>query len=102
MFHLLIYPQDDIPESLFAQMRTCQTAANEFLRQFWAAVYPPNDGTMPLTATQKSAKISKMTGYLGKTPEKVNAIVEAARRDGVDAGKIEVASSIFRFCRFYR
>ena len=73
-------------------MRTCQTAANEFLRQFWSAVYPPMDGTVPLSAPQKNAKISKMTGYLAKTPEKVNAIINTARQSGLNAAKIEVVS----------
>lgn len=74
-------------------MRTCQTAANEFLRQFWSAAYPPMDGGVPMTPAQKSAKISKMTSYLAKTPDKVNAIIETAGQEGLDAAKIEVVNT---------
>ncbi|KAI5123068.1 hypothetical protein M0805_000502 [Coniferiporia weirii] len=86
--------KNDIPQSLFVQMRTCQTAANEFLRQFWSSVYPPPaEGHVLAAATpaQKAAKIAKMAGYLAKTPEKVDAIVQTARSEGFDPVKIEVA-----------
>ena len=79
-------------------MRTCQTAANEFLRQFWSAIYPPPSDLQTVsssTPAQKAAKAAKMAGYLAKTPEKVNAIVETARAAGIDAAKIEVVRSLF-------
>ncbi|KAH9083858.1 hypothetical protein EDB83DRAFT_2512159 [Lactarius deliciosus] len=63
----------DIPEEIFGQMRTCQTAANEFLRQFWSAIYPPvGESTLGGTTTlvQKTAKATRMAGYLTKTSEK--------------------------------
>ncbi|EJD02865.1 uncharacterized protein FOMMEDRAFT_140693 [Fomitiporia mediterranea MF3/22] len=86
--------KNDIPEGLFSQMRTCQTAANEFLRQFWSAAFPsPADGSTLGMASpaQRAAKSAKMAGYLAKTPEKIDAIIATARNSGVDAAKIEVA-----------
>lgn len=85
--------KNDIPESIFAQMRTCQTAANEFLRQYWSAIYPPSDSqTLGIsTPAQKAAKAAKMIGYLASTQEKVDAIVKAASSAGAEPAKIEVA-----------
>ncbi|KAI9511168.1 hypothetical protein F5148DRAFT_975611 [Russula earlei] len=81
----------DIPEEIFRQMRTCQTAANEFLRQFWSAIYPPAGETLggPTTLAQKTAKATRMAGYLTKTPEKVAAIIRAAEMAGVDRGRVQ-------------
>lgn len=75
-------------------MTTCQTAANEFLRQFWSAMYPPltdQPVLAPATPAQKAAKAAKMAGYLGKTHEKVGALVSAAHGEGVDARRVELA-----------
>ena len=93
---------DDIPEGLFRQLTTCQTAANEFLRQFWLSIYPPvTEGQILSTASpaQKAAKAAKMIGYLGKTHEKVDALIVAARREGVDPGRIQVVRSLPRFLK---
>src|SRR5713101_7661397 len=81
----------DIPEDIFRQMRTCQTAANEFLRQFWSAIYPPVGETLggPTTPAQKTVKATRMAGYLIKTPEKVAAIIKAAEMAGVDRGRVQ-------------
>ena len=82
----------DIPEEIFRQMRTCQTAANEFLRQFWSAIYPPvGETTLGGTTTlaQKTAKATRMAGYLSKTPEKVAAIIRAAEMAGVDRARVQ-------------
>ncbi|KAI0645641.1 hypothetical protein C8Q79DRAFT_910952 [Trametes meyenii] len=84
----------DIPETLFRQMTTCQTAANEFLRQFWLAIYPPPteaQALAPATPAQKAAKAAKMIGYLGKTHEKVEALVRVAHQEGVDPARVKVA-----------
>ncbi|KAF9222739.1 hypothetical protein BS17DRAFT_783312 [Gyrodon lividus] len=85
--------KSDIPPDLFRQLTTCQTAANEFLRQFWTSIYPPSNLPTPssVTAAQRSAKAAKMTGYLGKTHEKVDALVRAAGVEGVDGGKVVIA-----------
>ena len=82
----------DIPEEVFRQMRTCQTAANEFLRQFWSAIYPPVGETLggPTTIAQKTAKATRMAGYLTKTPEKVVAIIRAAEMAGADRGRVQI------------
>lgn len=90
---------DDLPASLFRQMTTCQTAANEFLRQFWLALYPPASEAPPppggaaAAAAQRKQKAAKMAEYLAKTPEKVDALIRAAKRDGVDVSRVEVVSS---------
>ncbi|OJT15757.1 RNA polymerase II transcription factor B subunit 1 [Trametes pubescens] len=84
----------DIPDGLFRQMTTCQTAANEFLRQFWLAIYPPPSESQtlaPATPAQKAAKAAKMVGYLGKTHEKVEALVRAAHQEGVDPARVKIA-----------
>ncbi|KIJ09331.1 hypothetical protein PAXINDRAFT_17580, partial [Paxillus involutus ATCC 200175] len=69
--------------------------ANEFLRQFWTSIYPPpSDLPTPSsssTAAQRSAKAAKMAGYLGKTHEKVDALVRGAGVEGVDGGRVVVA-----------
>lgn len=86
--------KNDIPDALFRQMTTCQTAANEFLRQFWLSIYPPLTEVQTLasaTSAQKAAKAAKMVGYLGKTPEKVAALIHAAREEGVDPARVQVA-----------
>ena len=90
----------DIPEEIFRQMRTCQTAANEFLRQFWSAIYPPAGETLggPTTVAQRTTKATRMAGYLIKTPEKVAAIIRAAEMAGVDRGRVQtVGKSVFSF-----
>ncbi|KAF8270272.1 hypothetical protein EI94DRAFT_1798336 [Lactarius quietus] len=82
----------DIPEDIFRQMRTCQTAANEFLRQFWSAIYPPIGETLGgvTTLAQKTAKATRMVGYLTKTAEKVAAIIRAAEMAGVDRTRVQI------------
>lgn len=87
-------------------MTTAQTAANEFLRQFWLAVYPsatdlppalpsgtPSTGPAAQKAEKaaKEAKAARMAGFLARTPEKMDALVREARRTGVDYAKVEVA-----------
>ncbi|KAI0318258.1 hypothetical protein OF83DRAFT_1057189 [Amylostereum chailletii] len=84
--------KNDIPDPIFRQMRTCQTAANEFLRQFWSSIYPPTSASLVLqTPAQKAAKAARMAGYLAKTHEKVSAIVYEAHATGVDRTKVEQA-----------
>ena len=76
-------------------MTTCQTAANEFLRQFWLTIYPlPADAQLAAAATpaQKAAKAAKMIGYLERTHEKVDALVHTARQNGVDPARVQTVS----------
>ena len=83
---------DDIPDQLYRQMTATQTAANEFLRQFWLAIYPPlSDLQVASVATpaQKAAKAAKMIGYLEQTNEKVKALVFLASQSSVDPIKIQ-------------
>lgn len=93
---------DDIPEELFRQMTSCQTAANEFLRQFWSATYPPL-GDLPNLATatpaQRATKAAKMIGYLSKTHEKVHAIVWTAQQQGLDATRVELVRMVIFLSR---
>lgn len=94
---------DSLPDALLAQLTTCQTAANEFLRQFWVAFYPPQASTstptqgsqQPQTHTQqqKAAKAAKMAGYLARTREKVDALARAAAQEGVEPARVEVVSA---------
>ncbi|KAF8124951.1 hypothetical protein EV363DRAFT_1353200 [Boletus edulis] len=85
--------KSDFPPGLFRQLTTCQTAANEFLRQFWTSIYPPpSDLHTPIpTAVQRSAKAAKMAGYLVKTHEKVDALVRAAVLEGVEGNRVVIA-----------
>jgi len=83
--------RNELPDGLFRQMTTCQTAANEFLRQFWTAIYPPPMELQTLavsTAAQRAAKAAKMIGYISKTHEKVKALVLTA---GTDANRVKTA-----------
>ncbi|KDQ57793.1 hypothetical protein JAAARDRAFT_687589 [Jaapia argillacea MUCL 33604] len=86
--------KNDLPPNLFRQMATCQTAANEFLRQYWSSVYPPASELQTLatpTLAQRATKEAKMIGYLVKTHEKVDALVRTARIEGVEPGRVEIA-----------
>ncbi len=86
----------DIPEEIYRQMSTCHTAATEFHRQFWSAIYPPIGETLggPTTLAQKMAKATRMAAYLTKTPEKVAAIVRAAEMAGVDRARVQTVECI--------
>ena len=86
--HLVV----DIPKSLLTQMTTCQTAGNEFLRQFWSAIYPPPSDLQTLATASpmhKAAKADRMADYLSRTPVKVDALVQAARQEGVDPARVQ-------------
>jgi len=86
--------KNDIPDGLFRQMTTCQTAANEFLRQFWTTIYPPPMELQTLavsTAAQRTAKATRMIGYVSKTHEKVEALIRTAQQHGLDATRVETA-----------
>lgn len=72
-------------------MTSLQTTTSEFLRQFWSAIEPPPPEQGILSASspeQRQARAEKMVGYLGKTQEKVNVIVQKARSAGVDGNKV--------------
>ncbi|KAF9060658.1 hypothetical protein BDP27DRAFT_1339317 [Rhodocollybia butyracea] len=102
--------KNDIPEVLFRQMRSCQTAANEFLRHFWTSISPPmTDGPILNSSTpaQRATKAAKMVGYLSKTHEKVAAIVQTAQQQGIDPTRVQVAmqpvlNAVDRALTFYR
>ncbi|KAF9482165.1 hypothetical protein BDN70DRAFT_875466 [Pholiota conissans] len=86
--------KNEIPDGLFRQMTTCQTAANEFLRQFWLATYPPlgefETAASP-TPAQRAVKAAKMIGYISKTEEKIRALVHTAAQHGIDPTRVETA-----------
>ncbi|KAF9454054.1 hypothetical protein P691DRAFT_771042 [Macrolepiota fuliginosa MF-IS2] len=103
--------KNDIPDGFFRQMTTCQTAANEFLRQFWSATYPPLVDSQSVvssaTPAQRAAKAAKMIGYLAKTTEKVEALVRAAQVNGLDGSRVEIAmkpvvNAVDHALNFYR
>jgi len=86
--------KDEIPPFILQQITTCATATNEFLRQFWSALYPsvqdaPTLGV--LNATQRAAKINKMIDYIMRTHEKVDAIKLTGQHAGVDLQVMETA-----------
>ncbi|KAF7321699.1 hypothetical protein MKEN_00691300 [Mycena kentingensis (nom. inval.)] len=92
----LTFSSGDIPDALFRQMTICQAAANEFLRQFWTAMYPLSAeaqvATIPAQSPQqRAAKAAKMAGYLAKTQEKVDALVYMGPQHHVDPKRIEMA-----------
>lgn len=77
-------------------MTTCQTAANEFLRQFWSATYPPPAEFQSVAVTspaQRAAKAAKMIGYISKMHEKVQAIIQIAQQHGIDPSRVETVSA---------
>lgn len=61
-------------------MTSLVTTTNEFLRQFWFAVLPPQAGDISYAARmppeQKAAKAQKMISYLAKTNERVAALAK--------------------------
>ncbi|KAJ7091198.1 hypothetical protein C8R44DRAFT_844319 [Mycena epipterygia] len=86
--------KNDIPEALFRQMTICQTATNEFMRQFWSSMYPPAPELQVAavaTPAQRATKAAKMIGYLAKTQEKVDALVYMGPQHNVDPARIEIA-----------
>ncbi|KAJ6499050.1 hypothetical protein C8R45DRAFT_980909 [Mycena sanguinolenta] len=86
--------KNDLPDVLFHQMTICQTATNEFLRQFWSSMYPPAAEVQVVavaTPAQRAAKAAKMIGYLSKTQEKVDALVYMGPQHNVDPARIEIA-----------
>ncbi|KAF8588721.1 BSD-domain-containing protein [Ramaria rubella] len=101
---------NDIPESLLRQMTTCQTAGNEFLRQFWSAIYPPSSDLQTLATASpahKAAKADRMADYLSRTPAKVDALIHMARQEGADVIKVQVAlqpllDAVEKALHFYR
>lgn len=93
----LTFDSDDIPDALFRQMTICQTATNEFLRQFWSSMYPPAAEVQVVavaTPTQRAAKAAKMIAYISKTQEKVDALVYMGPQHNVDPSRIETASVV--------
>ncbi|KAI6098988.1 hypothetical protein EDD16DRAFT_1766100 [Pisolithus croceorrhizus] len=100
--------KNGLPAALFRQLTTCQTAANEFLRQFWGAMCPPPvDTPFAPSLAQRSAKAAKMASYLAGTREKVDALVRVAQIEGADGASVEVAmkpvlEAVERALAFYR
>jgi transcription initiation factor TFIIH subunit 1 len=88
----------ELPDQLLTQMSTCQTAANEFLRQFWVSIFPTvqdmrNPG-FSKSSEQREAKAVKMVAYLETTREKVEALLSLARQLDVDPAMVETVSRL--------
>ncbi|KAF8628918.1 hypothetical protein AX15_003696 [Amanita polypyramis BW_CC] len=86
--------RSDIPDGLFKQMKSCQIATNEFLRQYWTSVYPPITELQNLNTAspaQRAMKAAKMIGYIAQTPEKVTLLKRIAEQSGVDSTRIDMA-----------
>lgn len=80
-------------------MTTCQTAAYEFLRQFWLATYPlpvEHQISSPVTPAQRAAKAAKMIGYISKTADKVQALVDVAQYSGIDPSRVKNVGSVLK------
>lgn len=77
-------------------MATCHTATNEFLRQFYSAIYPPSQDHPMSSATpaQKAAKATKMAGYISRTPDKIASIVQTAQDHGINVAQIEAVRAL--------
>jgi transcription initiation factor TFIIH subunit 1 len=45
------------------------------------------------TPAQRTVKATKMIGYISKTHEKVNALVQTAQQHGVDPSRVETVST---------
>lgn len=99
-FHCLGITTDDIPPYILQQITSCATATNEFLRQFWKALYPapPQESgstLSTLTPAQREAKMIKMIGYIARTHEKVGAVILTAQHAGVELKVVETVSAHF-------
>jgi len=74
-------------------MTACQTAANEFLRQFWLVTYPlETQISLAATPAQRATKAAKMIGYISKTAEKVQGLVDVAQYSGIDPTRVKNVS----------
>jgi transcription initiation factor TFIIH subunit 1 len=85
--------RDEFPQTLLQQMMTCETAATEFLRQFWLSVYPPPGAPpqTPAVVAQRAQRAAKMINFLARTPEKVDALIRAAQSEDFDYTRVEAA-----------
>ncbi|WWD17076.1 hypothetical protein CI109_101513 [Kwoniella shandongensis] len=81
------------PDNVYEQMRSCHNAATEFLRQYWSAIMPTQQGALGLAggASAKEAKAVKMAAYLKNTKPKVEAIVQTAQILGFDPERVRKA-----------
>ncbi|EJU04050.1 hypothetical protein DACRYDRAFT_105115 [Dacryopinax primogenitus] len=99
-----------IPPEFLRGMTTCQTAANEFLRQFWGAVLPPpslypayggqdvgGGRVLGMSGRERAQKAGKMAGFLAGTGEKVDALVRQAEGEGVDPERVRAAFAPLMF-----
>lgn len=99
-FQPLLIPAP-LDSSLFDQMRSCHTAATEFLRQYWAALLPLPAGALgggPNTVPKNKdardpVKATKMANYLRSTEKKIEAVVHTAALTGQDAERVKAVSS---------
>ncbi|MBW0507291.1 hypothetical protein O181_047006 [Austropuccinia psidii MF-1] len=86
-----------IPASFLSQVISLHTTTNEFLRQFWTSILPnvvnlapmstsSSDKEVPpkaLTAEQKALKAQRMMGYIMKTEERIQNLVNQADKHGI-------------------
>ncbi|KIJ49672.1 hypothetical protein M422DRAFT_777594 [Sphaerobolus stellatus SS14] len=102
---------NELPDNLLLQMKTCQTAGNEFLRQFWSAIYPPPSDIQTASSSSspahRAARIDRMADYLMGTQAKVDALVHQAVQEQVDHTRVQVAmqplmDAVEKAMQFYR
>jgi transcription initiation factor TFIIH subunit 1 len=113
---------DSMPKDFLTQMVSTYTTTNEFLRQFWTAILPnpmplnpaislstsTAEGTMTkeeeeqkrllmmpkpaLTAEQKALKAQRMVGFLSKTNERIQGLIQIAHQiDGFNKSNVILA-----------
>ncbi|KAA1128781.1 RNA polymerase II transcription factor B subunit 1 [Puccinia graminis f. sp. tritici] len=116
------FNEDSMPKDFLTQMVSTYTTTNEFLRQFWTAILPnpmpvspaislstsTAQGTMtkeeeeqkrllmmpkpPLTAEQKALKAQRMVGFLSKTNERIQGLIQTAHQiDGFNKSNVILA-----------
>ena len=71
-----------ITRATMTQCESVQTTANEFLRVFWSSVLPAKPGDLSASALstpqQKAAKAERMKGYLDKTLQRIDKVVDGS------------------------
>lgn len=93
------------PSDLTKSISSFVTTSNEFLRQFWFAVLPPQSGDISFAARmspeEKAAKAQRMISYLSRTEERVQALAKQAAALGIKEDKVRAVSCCHLQFSFY-
>ncbi|WAR61746.1 hypothetical protein PtB15_12B436 [Puccinia triticina] len=115
------FNENSMPKDFLDQMVSAYTTTNEFLRQFWTAILPNPIAVSPpmamstsaggstmskedeqkalmmmtkpaLTAEQKALKAQRMIGFLSKTNDRIQGLIQTAHRiDGFNKSNVLIA-----------